>query len=471
MMLSVLFRRRRMMFYIFSTIVLATAAYLFITTPKYESAAQLIVRFGDRSIPQVDRTTPIELTPADRREIVLANADVLQSPDLLRATIETVGVETIYPDIVADPPSSWSVMDEAVRELSRNVAVDVGLQDNVITVALLHPDQALAPKIVQTMIDLYVAKEAQLYRDPQVHFQRDVLTAAEQRLAGAQAALDGFKAKFAITDIDQEIIALLKQRGDVQNALSAAQAELAQASQRGKDILRAMESVPQTLAGTPGSDKYHSMDDAQARLSDLRTKQSQMLATYAPDSPAMAQLKAAIATAEREVGARRAEVGERSAGSPNTVYQTLQTQYLQTAAEASSRVEPVAIYTSELAAIDARLAVLQQARGPFTEAQRQLAVADDTFRSLYHQYEDAQMKSALNSQRISNAAVLNAPTHPYKAARPRKLISLVVSIAAAVLLALAGMLLAEAVDDRLVEPGQLATVLGVPVLATLKQRR
>ena len=105
-MLTVLFKRRWLLLTVFLTVVGAGVGYLATATPKYQSLAELIIRFGDRSIPTVDRTPTTELTPSDRREIVLANSQLLQSHSLIRATIEALGVGVLFPDIVARPPAS-----------------------------------------------------------------------------------------------------------------------------------------------------------------------------------------------------------------------------------------------------------------------------------------------------------------------------------------------------------------------------
>src|SRR6185437_2500712 len=81
-LLTILFKHRRAVLTVFLTVVLSAVAYLLIATPKYESMAELIVRFGDRSIPEVNRTPQTELTPSDRHEIVLAHAAMLSSHDL-----------------------------------------------------------------------------------------------------------------------------------------------------------------------------------------------------------------------------------------------------------------------------------------------------------------------------------------------------------------------------------------------------
>ena len=466
MLLTILFKRKWTLILVFLTVMLGAGAYLLLATPKYLSEAELVIRFGDRSIPSVDRVPAVELTPADRREIVLANSELLQSHELLQATIEAFGLDQVYPDIVEDPPTRWSQMDEALRVFQNNLTVDVGKDNNVITVSLLHPDKALSTKLVAKLIELYMAREAEVYRNPQVSFQREGLTQAEQRLNAATQALESLKARYAITDFDQEVLNLVKQRGDVDTSLRAAQATLAQAERRRGDLQKMMEAVPENLAATPSGEKYRSLDDAQARLSDLRSKQSQMMATYSPDSPALDQLRAGIAEAERDVGSRRSDTGRRSAFTPNPVFQTLQTDYFHAAADAESGAEPVRIYTRQLADIDARLATLQQARGPLSDALRQVQVADDVYRALYQQFESARMKESLNNQRISNPAVLSAPTEPYRTARPRKLITVLASIVAGTLLAFGAVLLIEATDDRFTSSDQLAAALGVPVLAT-----
>ena len=109
-LLTILFKHKRAVIRVFLVIVLGAGLYLLFATPKYESIAQLVVRFGDRSIPDVSRGQPTELTPSDRREIVLANAAILGSPDLAQATIEAFGLKSVYPDIIASPPGRGTTL-------------------------------------------------------------------------------------------------------------------------------------------------------------------------------------------------------------------------------------------------------------------------------------------------------------------------------------------------------------------------
>jgi uncharacterized protein involved in exopolysaccharide biosynthesis len=469
--LTVMFKHWRAALGVFLAVMLAGAGYIIFDEPKYESVAKLIVRFGDRSVPDISRTRQSELTPSDRREIVLANSDILESHDLAEATINSFGLDRVYPDIVADPPTRWTPMDEAVKTFGKNLWVDVGTQDNVITVSLLHPDKALVPKLVQKLIDLYVAHETQVYQNPQATFLAHEVKLAGERLAKAQTALEQFKSRWHITDYDQEIQALLKTRGDVDINLRNAEASYEQSKHRQRDIQGLIRNVPSNQPEPASGEQYRALDDAQSKLADLKAKQSEMLATYARHSRAMATVDAGVATAEHEVATLRREAKRRSIASPNVVHQTLQTDLLRTAADAKAQAEPVRVLSDQMNQITQRLHDLQANRGEFDNLTRERQIAEDTYKTLSTQFEDARVKDNLNQKAISPATVISEPTLPYKPAWPRPMLTIAVCFFAGIILAIAIVLALEAIDDRFSTAEQVAFILDLPVLGSFERRR
>ena len=333
-LLTVLFRHKGAVAATFLAVVLCGAGYLIFATPKYESVAELIVRFGDRSIPDVNRKPVSEMTPSDRREIVLSNAEILKSHDLERAVVEAVGLGVVYPEIVDDPPTRWTPMDEAVKTFDQNLSVDVGAQNNVISVSFLHPDKELAPKVLQKLIALYVARETTVYQNPQRDFLAGEVKQAAGRLDKAQDGLHQFKRQWRITDYDQEVQDLLKQRGDVDTNFQTARANLEQAKQRKADLAKLLRTIPATVAA-PSSEKYRSVDDAETRLADLQAKRSQMLATYNANSTALATVEAGLATAQADAKARRAS--SRAGGCPTSIPSTRRSRPISSAPPPMSR--------------------------------------------------------------------------------------------------------------------------------------
>ena len=467
---TVLSKQWRTFLGVFAAVMIAGIGYLVIATPKYESVAELVVTFGDRNSPDIAHNGAGELTPSDRREIVLSHAAILESHDLARATIEAFGIDKVYPKIAEDPPSRGTPMDAAVQQFKSDLAVEVGAQDNIITITMHHPDKDLAPQLVQKMTDLYLTRQTTVYRDPHENFMNSETRSANDRLTKAQNALEEFKGQWRITDYDKEVEDLLSQRGDVETDMHNARANLAQAQIRQKELQALMTKIPEKLPDQASSEKYRALDDARTRLADLKTKQSQMLATYAPNSPAMASLNAGIATAEAELKARSSELGNRNTSQQNTVYQSLQTDFLRTSADANSNAEPVRVLTEQLAAIDHRLSDLQKNRGPYNTLLREQQISEETYHALSLQLADARIKGNLNDQHISPAMMISAPTQPYKTARPRKLITLLACFFGGTILAAGAALLREAQDDRFSSAEQVAYLLDLPVLASFQKR-
>lgn len=463
-------KRWRLFMAVFLGTLLIGVGYLTFATKKYESVAELVVTFGRWSAPEVERGPATELTPSDRREIVLAHAAILHSHDLARATINAFGVQTVYPDIAEDPPSQGTPLDAAVNRLLDNLAAEVGNQDNIITLSLRHPDKEMVPKLVRKLIDLYVGRQTQIYHNPHEGFLASEVREAGSQLAEAQTTLEKFKDQWRISSYDREVEDLLAQRGELDTSLHAARAALAQAQERKRGLEQLMKKVPEKVPETANGEKYRALDEAQSRLLELKMKRSQMVATYNPDGPAMAALKAGIATAEKEVAARRAELERRSATTTNSVYQTLQTDYLRASADAEANAQPVAILGGQIAALDQRLAELRSNRGKFDDLVREYQIKEEAYRSLSMQHANARVKGNLNDERISPAAVISEPTQPYRTVRPRTLITLLACMVGGAILATIAVLMREARDDRFTTAEQVVYLLDLPVLASFERQ-
>ena len=465
-----IFKRWRLFMTIFLAVVLTGVAYLALSTRKYESTAELVVTFGNWSTPEVERAPATELTPSDRHEIVLAHAAILHSHDLAQQTINAFGLSHVYPDLVENPPSRGTPMDAAITRFLSNLQASVGGQDNIITLTLQHPDRELVPQLVRKLIDLYVTRQTQIYHNPHTGFLANEVKQAGTRLAQAQAALERFKGQWGISNYDQEEQDLLSQRGDLDTSLHIARANLAQAEQKKNELAQLLKNVPQKVPETANGEKYRALDEARTRLADLQSKQSQMLTTYRPDGPATAALRAGIAAAQKEVAAREAELEGRSTNAPNTVYQTVETDYLRAAADAKSNAEPVQVLEGQMAALDKRLADLRSNRSTFDGLTREYQMAEDAYKTLAVQHTDALVKGNLNDERISPATVLSEPTHPYRPVRPRTLITLVVCLFGGFILATIAVLMREARDDRFTTAEQVVFLLDLPVLASFERQ-
>jgi succinoglycan biosynthesis transport protein ExoP len=463
------FLRRKVLFVLVVTVVCAAGgAYLLLARQIYESGASLVVHFDTQSVPNIDRTMnpTMPLGSNERREIIYSDSDILRSRDVIRAAIKTLGVDRVYPLIAEKPLSADRKLDDATTQFATDLVVDVGLQSDVINIAYLNADPVVARDAVQQLLDRFYGQEATVYANPQLKFAEEEAAKARDGLTEAQNALATFKNNNKIADLGQQVSQLLLQRTEVDSRLNVAKAHVAESEQREAALKQLLQNVPANVTSSAAGEQYHTVDQAEARLDELRAKRSNMLSTYRSDSPVFQQMDAEINSLESISKQRTKEAQTRAANAPNLVHQNINTDYLRASAEANSAREPERVLTAQLADINQHLANLEGQRNQYDDMVRAVQIQNDTYRTLAIRYETARVEANRNAQKISAAAVIAAPAIPNKPARPRRKLVAFATLLAALILATGAVLTIEAIDDRLTTPRDVVRLLRLPVLAT-----
>jgi len=462
------FRRKFTFLLVFSAVCLGGAVYLLITTPLFLSSASMVLRFNQQTVPNIDRTRQPQqqLGSNERREILYSDADILRSPDLARETISQVGLQKLYPKAAAAAHNEREAMHNALKAFSADLTVDVGLQSDVINVSFLHPESAVAHDAVQALLNNFFGQEAVIYANPQLRFTKDEADRARQKLTEAQDALAKFRSSHKISDLNAQISQLLTQRTDVESRVETAQGRVAEAEQKEAALTELLSAVPPLIKTTAQGETYRAVDELQGQLAKLHAKRDQMATTYRPGSPVFQQLDAEIKSLESASHASRADARSRDSTHPNMVYENIKTDLLRASAEAKGAREPAQMLAKQLDTINQRLAELDGQRTKYDDLQRAVRIQDDTYRTLAIRYEESNVEANRNAEKISAAAVIAAPSVPEVPARPRRKMVALGTMLAGFLLACAAVMGAEAFDDRLRSPHEVAQILRLPVLAT-----
>lgn len=472
-LVTVAFRRKKVFIGVVGAVLLLGASYLILVTPQYRSEASLVVRFDEKAVPTTNMahdTTPEVTAQNDRRETVVANSEILGSPDLARGVIESFGMDRIYPDVLENPPRLGTPLDEAVRIFGKDLSVEPGQQGTIITLSFQHRDPALAREILQRVIAAYMKREGEIFSSTDITFQEQQMEQAKARLMVNQAALQDFKTGAGISSFDDQIVALIKQRSDVAGNLQNAQVSLGQASERRDGLQALLAKVSPNVQNSASGEKFHAVDEAESRLADLRVKERQMLATYAGSSPMLDQLRASIATAQADVQRNRGQVAGREASAPNLVYQNIQTDLLRASAESRAFAESVAVLKGQLTAMDKSLRDSEAQHTRLNDLTRAVQIDDSAYRALALHMEDARVVQNRVHDRLSHGAVISKPSLPYKAARPRYLITAIATVFAALMMGIIAIIFLELIDDRFTTALQVEQRLGIPILAAFGER-
>lgn len=462
------FRRKFTFLLVFGAVCLAGAGYLLLKTPAYLSTAALVLRFDQQTVPDIDRTRDPQqsLGSNERREILYSDADILRSPDLARHAIASVGLARVYPQIAANGHGEQRQTDEALQAFANDMLIDVGMQSDVINLSFLNPDPQVAHAVIQSMLDHFFSQEAVIYANPQLQFSEDEAKRAQEKLAAAQQALSRFRQANKISDLTAQVGQLLQQRTDVESRLNTANGRVLEAQQKEAALKELLSAVPPLVTTTANGETYRGVDEVTGQIATLKAKRDQMAATYRPGSAVFNSIDASIASLESAANHSRADARGRASTLPNMVYENIKTDLMRASAEAQGAREPAQLLATQLDQINQRLVDLDAKRTQNDDLQRAVRIQDDTYRTLAIRSEESRVEANRNAEKISAAAVIAAPSVPQEPARPRRKLVALGTILAGLIVACCAVLGAEAFDDRLRSPHDVAQILRLPVLAT-----
>ncbi len=323
-------------------VFLTGGAYLLLKQPLYQSTASLVLHFDTQAVPNIDRTmNPTQpLGSNEHREILYSDSEIMRSTGVIHGLITAMGIARLYPHIAASQVSDIRKLDLATESLLANLVVDVGLQSDVLNINYFNPDPTVARDTVQGLLNKFFDQEAAVYANPQITFAENEAAAARDKLTAAQNNLAQFKSQNKIADLQQQVSQFLLSRTDVESRLRVAQGRVLEAENRQKALKELLDTVPANSTSSAMGEQYHAADSAESQLDQLRAKRSQLASSYRAGSEVFQQLDAQIASLSSAARSRAGEARGRSATQPNLVYQSIKTDYLRAAAEASSAHQP-----------------------------------------------------------------------------------------------------------------------------------
>src|SRR5262245_27563070 len=121
-LVSILFRRRRLIVTFFCSSAVAAVLYVLIATPSYESTAKLLIRVGRESA-TLDATAGVGKTmnvTGTMQELVKSELEILSSQEIAEKVVDAIGVGAIM-DPPPDPPQPGAPGATAVGESFRKL--------------------------------------------------------------------------------------------------------------------------------------------------------------------------------------------------------------------------------------------------------------------------------------------------------------------------------------------------------------
>jgi uncharacterized protein involved in exopolysaccharide biosynthesis len=480
-LLAIGFRQRRLITTTFLTIFAAVILIAFLLPKQYESQMKILVRH-DRadSVVTAEREAPQQFRTEVSEEELQSVAELFKSKDLLTKVVTTCDLQKqdehslsawlarkITP---ADDGIPGATVDEkiarAVLALEKNIDVQPIKLTNLISVSYNATDPHQAVRVLNTLSSLYLEKHLAMHRVPGAfdffHRQAEQYRSA---LAESEARLADFGGQEGVVSptLTREIT--VRKLSEFEAAEQETQATILETKQRIKTLETQLASLsPRHTTQVRTLDNPQLMERLKSTLLELQLKRSALLTKFEPTYRPVQEVDQQIAqTNESILAAEKAPLKDETTDRDPT-YEALRTELakantelatLQARAGATSGV--IRSYRAESQRLDHQEVVQQ-------DMLRAAKANEENYLLYLRKQEEARISDALDSQRISNVLVAEAPTVPFKS-KSRRLPFVILGMLFASLASVMVGFVVDRWDPSFRTPQELQDFLGSPVLA------
>ena len=461
---ALLARERGLMLGVFLVIALLGVAFALTLKTAYPAQSSILVRLGQEYVYQPSVGDAARGAVPENDQVVQSEVEILSSPQLKQQVINKIGLSRLYPGLAqamarAEPGERQAVAEKAVGVMEKALKIDTAPGAPVVRLSFTHTDPQVAAQTLNTLLDLYVGYRRTVLLD-QTQPLEDQRRAFEARLAQADEAYENFLGSNNIGDFEAEKASLAQLQASLQQQKFAADASLKEK----QGSLGAL--TVQTAQVAPEVGLYRDVDhQAQDKLTELKVQRGAMLGRYRPDAQPVKDLDNQIAVLEQGLSNGSLQgAGSRRVGI-NPVYQTVQADRLQVAAEVAALQQSSQALAQQINEVTERQLRLAQLEPQYQDLARDRDVLQNNVRDFTVKEQQSQATAAIARQSNDNISIVQRATPPVRGKslrRPVLALALLLAVFTAICAGLVRILLRPGMPSA----AAAGRTLDLPVLAT-----
>ncbi len=443
---------------------LLTATVLIVLLPKsYRAQSDIMVKTGREYMAQGDIESATLTAPTStKQEGINSEIALLTSRAVAEAVIAELGLDQLYPDLVANPPSSGSVLDAAVLEFGRNLVVEPVKLSHVISTAFDAASPAQARRVLDTVIRIYIDTHTHVFAGRRADGFRDSIDKALAEIRTLEQRRAALKLTGGIYDIDAQRKALIAQRTDAETRLEDARSKQARLTARQAYLTKARaQSAATTLVAA--TEKSDAQSHAAEALIDLRQQEAALNHRLGSANPDLQRLRSQIETVTHVAGSTHKE--RNATTGPSPVRQQIEQESVMVGADLATVGTEIERLSAFVAACGTELARLERADVELRDTVLQIDMMTQNLRAMQGRYEQARADEQTDIARQVSVVQVAGAIGSEKPVSPKKPIFAAAGLLLGVLLAGIVALLAI-LTTKTASTGEAAERrVGLPVLA------
>ncbi|GJL78469.1 MAG: hypothetical protein NPINA01_14580 [Nitrospinaceae bacterium] len=401
--------------------------------------------------------------------------EILTSRDLKEKTINALGVETIYPFLMANPRKGMTPLEAAVKRFEENVSFGVVRDSDVIDIVFRHHDSHMAAKAINLLVELFKEKHIQIFGSSMSALYEKQLKIYEEKLRESENNLEIFKQKHKIFSGGEQTSLLLKQRVELDSTLKDTQNRIGELRQKIGSLEEQMQGIPKNEPNQSrgGGNRFQIIDEAKSNLLDLKRKESELVGKYKNFNAGiqlLSSVREEIKLVEDFIKKQEEELKESESLGRNIVHQKIELDLISARADLSSLGAKKENLEKQLDQLDKDLLVLDRKGQDYKMLLRKLDTNEKNYETYLRKSEEANVSKEMDQMKLDNIKVIQEATVPPKPIKPNKKLNVIMSVVLGAFSGLGLAFLSEYLTQGLSTPEEAERRLGLPVLTSVPHK-
>jgi uncharacterized protein involved in exopolysaccharide biosynthesis len=428
-MAAPIFRRRRVVSLVFLGVFCGALLSAFLLPRRYEAEMKILVnrdRFDAAVTPDPSAAVAASPVPSITEEDLNSEVELLKSRDLLESVVLASGLETksrsswaraaerVNNALHGANTSNEARLSRAVEDLHERLIVEPLKKTSLIRVAYVSSDPQLSAGVLATLATHYQEKHAAVHRpvgtfaffDQQTSRYREELAGDETRL------IDFDRSEGVFAPASQKQI-LIQQIGQFQAEGREDQSSAAAAAARAKLLRERTSTSPERQ--TTQIKRFGNaalLAQLQSTLLSLQLKRTELLSRYAASYPLVRDVEAQIAEAQQAVAQAQNSPVEETTTDRVPAEDWMVTELAKADADRAQLQEHAAATANVVRDYQGMAQQMDRKNREQEDLLRDVRTAEDDYTLYVRKREEARISDALDSKRIVNVSIAEAPTVP-----------------------------------------------------------
>ncbi len=488
--------------YAFAATLIIVIAGLYIIPPKYASEAKLLVKLGRENtalpVDIIDR--PAVVSNNAQRDQLLDEATLLQSSaiieevarklernlseqpsregwwETLKGYVKDAGqwlLDQIHAALVG-----LRLADEITRtgalaaKLEKNFTVEHKVGSAVLELSFRWRDPNIAQRVLREWINIYLEqRQALLGGESAYPFYEQQAQAALAELTAKEQALQELHRNIGSLDLSERERMLAERLEKLRSSRDGLATDINGLKAGISSSAGILVQTPRYVIAEKVTADNPALSDFNTRLHDALVERENALRIYQVDAEPVRQLDNTIANLRALIAAEPTQTVVKETSALNRISSFVEENRANKLVRLDEISKIIHVTTLQLHTLEQQHAATLATESRIKSLQRDISVAEKNYSLYIDKLEKVRIDRALDTSRITNVAVMEAPTANLNRVFPKTLQILLASPLVAAFAGLVVAFISTLTDKRIHDGWKIGERFGVPLLAAIPAPR